>query len=223
MHYLWLSSKACEKTVWSIWHALLRYNAPTKKKRKPLVEKITDAQVNDFIKEYRKIVDKEVSESNKTFETNLKKKYDLVEKKTDPDPNPGDDPKPAPKSTDDIAAIVANEVASAVKPLQERLEKYEKGDVEKSRLQTLTEKLSACKDEMFKAQTLKDFKRMQFDSDDAFTEYLTEKEADIKTANQSVVTSDLRNGSRPIKPTQNGEEKEASKEEIDAVMGRLPI
>ena len=45
---------------------------------KTLVEKITDAQVNDFIKEYRKVVDKEVSESNKTFEANLKKKFDLV-------------------------------------------------------------------------------------------------------------------------------------------------
>ncbi len=30
---------------------------------KSLVEKITDAQVNDFVKEYRKMVDKEVSEA----------------------------------------------------------------------------------------------------------------------------------------------------------------
>ena len=29
---------------------------------KTLVEKITDAQVNEFVKEYRKIVDKEVSD-----------------------------------------------------------------------------------------------------------------------------------------------------------------
>lgn len=41
---------------------------------KNLVEKITDAQVNDFVKEYRKVVDKEVSEAGKTLETNLKKK-----------------------------------------------------------------------------------------------------------------------------------------------------
>lgn len=41
---------------------------------KTLVEKITDAQANDFVKEYRKVVDKEVSEAGKTLETNLKKK-----------------------------------------------------------------------------------------------------------------------------------------------------
>lgn len=189
---------------------------------KTLVEKITDAQVNDFVKEYRKVVDKEVSDSNKTFETNLKKKYDLVEKKPDSDPNAGGDPKPAPKPTDDIATIVADAVAIAVKPLQERLDKYEKGDVEKSRLQTLTEKLSACKDEMFKAQTLKDFKRMQFDSDDAFTEYLTEKETDIATANQNVANSNLRGNGKPLAPSGGGN-KEASKEELDAVIGRMPI
>lgn len=154
---------------------------------KTLVEKITDAQVNDFIKEYRKIVDEEVSKGNKTFEANLKKKYDLVEKKTDPDPNGGSsDPKP-----DDIATIVANAVAGAVKPLQDRLDKYEKGEVSKTRLQALQDKLAGCKDETFKAQTLKDFARMNFDSDDAFNEYLSEKEADVKIANQSVANAKL--------------------------------
>ena len=112
---------------------------------KNLVEKITDAQVNDFVKEFRKGVDKEVSEAGKTLETNLKKKYDFVEKKTDPDPNDGGaDPKP-----NDIAAIVANAVAGAVKPLQERLEKYEQGEISKTRLQALQDKLSACKDKTF--------------------------------------------------------------------------
>lgn len=154
---------------------------------KSLVEKITDAQVNDFVKEYHKVVDKEVSEARKTLETNLKKKFHFVEKKTDPEPGGGGaDPKP-----DDIATIVANAVAGAVKPLQDRLEKYEQGEVGKSRLQALQDKLSACKDETFKAQTLKDFGRMRFDDDNAFNEYLTEKEADIKTANQSVADAKL--------------------------------
>lgn len=154
---------------------------------KTLVDKITDAQVNDFIKEYRKVVDKEVSESNKTFEANLKKKFDLVEKKSDPEPGGGAN---EPKG-DDIATIVANAVAGAVKPLQDRLDKYEQGEVGKTRLQALQDKLSGCKNETFKAQTLKDFARMNFDSDDAFNEYLSEKEADIKTANQSVADAKL--------------------------------
>lgn len=167
---------------------ILALQCTNEEEAKTLVEKITDAQVNDFVKEYRKVVDKEVSDGNKTFETNLKKKYDLVEKKTDPEPGGGSN---EPKGGDDLATIVANAVAGAVKPLQERLEKYEQGEIGKSRLQALQDKLSACKDEMFKAQTLKDFGRMRFDDDNAFNEYLTEKEADIKTANQSLADAKL--------------------------------
>ncbi len=152
---------------------------------KNIIEKITDAQVNNFVKEYRKVVDKEVSEAGKTLETNLKKKFDFVEKKTEPKI------KEEPEPNDDIATIVANAVAGAVKPLQERLERYEQGEVSKSRLQALQDKLSGCKNETFKAQTLKDFGRMRFDDENAFNEYLTEKEADIKTANQSVADAKL--------------------------------
>lgn len=184
---------------------------------KALVEKITDAQVNDFIKEYRKVVDKEVSESNKTFEANLKKKFDLVEKKNDPEPGGGStDPKP-----DDIATIVANAVAGAVKPLQDRLDKYEQGEVGKTRLQALQDKLSGCKDETFKAQTLKDFARMNFDSDDTFNEYLSEKEADIKTANQSVADAKLsRAGGAPQFGQKN--EEGVSKAVADYIASQKP-
>ncbi len=54
--------------------------ATNENEAKALVDKITDAQVNEFVKEFRTDVDKEVSESNKTFEANLKKKYEFVEK-----------------------------------------------------------------------------------------------------------------------------------------------
>lgn len=56
----------------------------TEDEAKTLVEKITDAQVNEFVKEVRADVDKEVSESNKTFEANLKKKFNFVAKQTEP-------------------------------------------------------------------------------------------------------------------------------------------
>lgn len=168
----------------------LALQATTEDEAKALVEKITDAQVNDFVKDYRKIVDKEVSDSNKTFEANLKKKYDLVEKKNEP-PTGGEGTEP---NGDDIATIVANAVAGAVKPLQDRLDKYEQGEVGKSRLQALNDKLSGCKDENFKTQVLKDFSRMKFETDDEFNEYLTEKEAGVKTANQGFADARLSGG-----------------------------
>lgn len=169
----------------------LAFQATTEDEAKGLVEKLTKAQVDTFIKDFRADVDKEVSESNKTYETNLKKKFDLVEKK-EPDkvtPNKTTDP-------NDIATIVANAVASAVAPLQEKLSGFEQGNIAKSRLQTLTEKLGTCKDETFKARILKDFGRMNL-TDEEFVEYLTETETDIATANQNVANNAMNDQARP--------------------------
>ena len=163
---------------------ILALQASTEDEAKALVEKITDAQVNEFIKDYRKDVDKEVSESNKTFETNLRKKYDFKEKEVEP----GNEPS---KNPDDIAEIVKAAVAAAVKPFEEKLSGYETKNIADSRLAKLNEKLNDCKDETFKAQTLKDFARMKFETDDEFAEYLKDKETDIKTANQNVANAAL--------------------------------
>ena len=163
---------------------ILALQASTEDEAKALVEKITDAQVNDFIKDYRKDVDKEVSESNKTFETNLRKKYDFKEKEVEP----GNDPS---KNPNDIAEIVKAAVAAAVKPFEEKLSGYETKNIADSRLAKLNEKLNECKDETFKAQTLKDFARMTFANDDDFTQYLNDKTADIATANQNVANAAL--------------------------------
>lgn len=163
---------------------ILALQASTEDEAKALVEKITDAQVNEFIKDYRKDVDKEVSESNKTFETNLRKKYDFKEKEVEP----GNDPS---KNPNDIAEIVKAAVAAAVKPFEEKLSGYETKNIADSRLAKLNEKLSDCKDETFKAQTLKDFARMTFANDDDFTQYLNDKTADIATANQNMANAAL--------------------------------
>ena len=163
---------------------ILALQASTEDEAKALVEKITDAQVNEFIKDYRKDVDKEVSESNKTFETNLRKKYDFKEKEVEPGNKPSE-------NTKDIAEIVKAAVAAAVKPFEEKLSGYETKNIADSRLAKLNEKLNDCKDETFKAQTLKDFARMTFANDDDFTQYLNDKTADIATANQNVANAAL--------------------------------
>ena len=162
-------------------------------KRKTLVDKITDAQVNEFVKDYRADVDKEVSESNKTFETNLKKKFDLVQKT-----EPGGNKNQKDTDPDDIATIVKAAVDATVAPLNEKLNGYEAKTIAETRLQALNEKLNGCKDDNFKAQTLKDFARMNFKDDADFNEYLSSKEADIATANQNKADTDLSNsgGSR---------------------------
>lgn len=172
----------------------LALQCTTEDEAKTLVDKFTDAQVNEFVKDYRADVDKEVSESNKTFETNLKKKFDLVQKT-----EPGGKKNPKDTDPDDIAAIVKAAVDAAVAPLNDKLNGYEAKTIAETRLQALNEKLNGCKDENFKAQTLKDFARMNFKDDADFNEYLTGKEADIATANQNKADIDLSNsGGSPL-------------------------
>lgn len=193
---------------------ILALQASTEDEAKALVEKITDAQVNEFIKDYRKDVDKEVSESNKTFETNLRKKYDFKEKETEP----GGDPN---KNPENLAEIVKAAVAAAVKPFEEKLSGYETKNIADSRLAKLNEKLNECKDETFKAQTLKDFARMTFANDDDFTQYLNDKTTDIANANQNVANAALGGASGKPLFAQKGDDG-ISKSVADFVASQKP-
>jgi len=167
-----------------------------------LVEKMTPEKVNDFVTDYRKDVDKEVSDANKTYEGNLKKKYEFVEKKN-PDPNPNPSPNPAPDDTPAWAKALIDQN----KALTDRLAAIETGKTVETRLQQLQSKFNdKSLPESFTAQKLKDFKRMNFESDEAFTEYLTELDTDITAFNQELADKGLSQSTRPIfgKKEQNG-------------------
>jgi hypothetical protein len=171
-----------------------------------LVEKLTPEKVNEFVSDYRKDVDKEVSEANKTYEGTLKKKFDFVEKK-EPDPNKDPDPNKA-TDTNDIATIVANAVKTAVEPLQQKLSAFEGQKVNETRLQQLQSKLSVFPEgnkigEQFKAQKLKDFGFMNFENDEKFAEYLTGLDTDITGLNQEIADIGLSGHGRPLMGGQN--------------------
>jgi len=173
---------------------VLSLQAETDEQAAGLVDKMTTEKVSAFITEYRKDVDKEVSEANKTYEGNLKKKFDFVEKREPRDP--GKDPKD-PADPSDIASIVANAVKAAIDPLEKKLSSFEGEKIKQSRLQQLEGKLKDVPD-TFKAQKLKDFSRMNFDSEEAFTEYLTETETDITAFNQELANKGLAAQGKPI-------------------------
>lgn len=178
----------------------LSLQATTEEEASTLVEKVTQEKADSFIKDFRKDVDKEVSDANKTYEGNLKKKFDFVEKKGEADPNPN--PNPNPQNPTDIAAIVAQAIKSAVEPLQQKLAGFEGQKTAETRLQALEGKLKDVP-ESFKAQKLKDFSRMNFDSEEAFTEYLAETETDITAFTQELADKGLSGQSRPIFGSQN--------------------
>jgi hypothetical protein len=178
----------------------LSLQATTDEEANELIEKFTADQVTSFVKDFRKDVDKEVSVANKTFETTLKEKFDFTEKKGDEktDPNPGN-PNPT-----DIAAIIAAEIAKAVNPLQQQLAGFKGQEVSKTRLQSLESKLVNVP-ETFKAQKLKDFGRMNFDTDESFNEYLEEFETDVTAFNQELADKGLSGHGKPFMGGQNKE------------------
>lgn len=171
---------------------------------KPIVEKLSEEQVDGFVKDYRKQVDKEVTQGNETFELNLRKKYKLtkIEGKDGSEKPEEQSPKP---DEGDLASLVASAVSSAIKPLQEKLALYEEGELNKTRLQALQEKLGACKDETFKAQSLSDFARMSFKDEQAFNEYLEEKGRAVREANQRIADERLKYNSLAPKMNERGE------------------
>jgi hypothetical protein len=159
-----------------------------------LIDKLDVEKVTETVKDYRKDVDKEVSEANKIYEGNLKKKFKFVELN---DPTPADDPTKK-TNPDDLQAAIKAAVAEVVKPLNDEIAALRGSKISESRLQMLTEKLGSCKDETFKAKVLKDFNRMSFTDDNAFNEYLTETETDIAAFNQDLANKGLGEQGKPM-------------------------
>ena len=56
----------------------------TEDEAKAAVERLTRDGVDAFVRDFRSDVDKEVSDGTRTFEENLRRKFDLVEKQSEP-------------------------------------------------------------------------------------------------------------------------------------------
>lgn len=150
-----------------------------------LVDKIEVAQVTTFIKDWRKDVDSEISKGTKSFEDNLKSKYDLIEKKSPTKPIVKTDETPT-----DIAGIVAKAVADAITPLQKKIEGFETGITTENRKEVLIGKLKEAP-EIFKNTVLKNFDKMSFDSQEDFDTFVTETEEAGKTMEQETANTGL--------------------------------
>lgn len=179
----------------------LALNATTEEEAGALVEKLTAETVNEYITDYRKDVDTEVSTATKTHETTLKKKYNFVEKeggqsgkkvKTKGDEGDDDDDDDQSKAPAWAKALIEQN-----KQLAQKVAAFEGSKVTETRQQQLEAKLTKVP-EAFKAKALKDFKRMTFETDEAFAEYLGEVETDITALNQELADSKLAGGTKPI-------------------------
>lgn len=169
---------------------------------KAAVEKLTKAQVDKFISEFRADVDREVSASNQTFENNIRKKYNLVEK-TEPGGQGGNGGNGGGQGGNGggektIAEQIQEALGVALKPVTDAIAGINAKTIADTRLAQLNDKLSNCKDANLKAKILKDFARMSFADDNAFNEYLTETETDINTFNQNMTDARLAGQGAPL-------------------------
>jgi len=111
--------------------------------------------------------------------------------------------------------------AAQTKALQDQIVAIGGEKVTNTRKQEYEKALEGTSD-VFKAKALKDFGKMKFETDEEFTEFLTEAETDAADFIQEVSNSGLTN-QNPARGVKNvpGQVKVASEAELDAVMTHL--
>lgn len=154
------------------------------------VEKLTDETVGQFVTDWRKETDAEISKANKTYEENLKKKFNFVEKGS---PTPANPPTPPTElNADAIAAIVQK----AIEPFASELNSIKTTKVIETRKQLLAKELEGLEEE-FRTPYLTAFDRMTFKDDEDFNSHLETVKTDVAKLNQSLIDKGL-SSNRPI-------------------------
>lgn len=167
--------------------------ATTEDEAKAIIDKLDVEKVKAVVTDYRKDVDKEVSEANKTYEGTLKKKFDFVEKKSNPD-----DDDSTKKTLNDDAPAWAKALIDQNKALADKLNAIEGQKVTDTRLQMLEGKFAGVPDS-YKSQRLADAKLFINNLDEAgFNEYLTKTESDIAAFNQELADKGLSGQGKPM-------------------------
>lgn len=110
-------------------------------------------------------------------------------------PQGGEQQKQEP-TNDDVPAW-AKSLIDSNKALNEKLSAFEKGKTASTRKEVLEQKLKDAP-AAIKAKTLKDFDRMQFETDDDFNAYLTETETDLGVVVQEFANKGLAAHQSPI-------------------------
>lgn len=196
----------------------LAITVTTEEEAQALVEKLTDEQVTDFVKDYRKEVDKEVSTSTKTYESSLKQKYDFVERKQEePNPTAGTEAGKPSEMPEWAKAIIETN-----KSLAEQLQAFKGAETAKTRYQKLEDSLKDAPP-IFRENTLKNFNRMKFESDDDFETYVTETTEDLAKYKQDTANEGLRKFGSPGAVTGDSKGKNmssATQAYIDAKTGK---
>ncbi len=155
------------------------------------VDKLTEQSVGQFVTDWRKAVDSEISKANKTYEEGLRKKYDFKEKGI---PSPPPPPTPSTElNADAIAAIVQK----AIEPFASELNSIKTTKVVETRKQLLAKELEVL-DEGFRTPYLNAFDRMNFKDDEDFNAHLSNVKTEVAKIQQSLIDKGLSQQSKPM-------------------------
>jgi len=115
----------------------------------------------------------------------------------------------------------AKALVTSTQALAKGLESIQGEKVTNTRKQQYEKALEGTSD-AFKAKALKDFGKMKFETDEEFTEFLTDAETDVADFIQEESNNGLINQT-PVRGVKiiPGKVKEASKEEVDSVLDKI--
>lgn len=152
------------------------------------VDKLTEQSVGQFVTDWRKDVDSEISKANKTYEDGLRKKYDFKEK---------GNPNPPTTSTELNAEAIAAIVQKAIEPFASELNSIKTNKVVETRKQLLAKELEVL-DEGFRTPYLNAFDRMNFKDDEDFNAHLSNVKTEVAKIQQSLIDKGLSQQSKPM-------------------------
>lgn len=162
------------------------------------VDKLTEQSVGQFVTDWRKDVDSEISKANKTYEDGLRKKYDFKEKGNPNPPTTSTELNDPPTSSTELnAEAIAAIVQKAIEPFASELNSIKTTKVVETRKQLLAKELEGL-DEGFRTPYLSAFDRMNFKDDDDFNAHLTNVKAEVAKIQQSLIDKGLSQQSKPM-------------------------
>ena len=173
----------------------LSLTVKTDEEAKEVVGKLTADQVKQFVSDWRREADAEITKANKTYEDGLKDKYDFVEKK------PGGSTPPAPGGTLDADSIqkMMNEAAErAVKGLQTEIADLKGSAVTATRREALVSVFGENVPSSYKNAVLEGFEGRTFADENAFNEFLNKTKEGVATFTQELADKGLSLHEKPV-------------------------
>ena len=167
----------------------------TEEKAKEVVGKLTADQVKQFITEWRRDADAEITKANQTYENGLKEKYDFVAKGGTP-PKPNE--KPEVLTPDAVKQLVQEAVKTATEELNSQVASMRGSALAAARKEELVKVLGSDVPESYKKTVLAGFEGRTFADDNAFNEFLNQAKENVAAFTQELADKGLSLHDKPV-------------------------